>query len=378
MHYLTPLMPRFFFALLLVLTSHTAWAQPADHWQRLRHYAQVIGVDSLCDSPNPSCLTRCFSQIIYGRRPTRLSYQGVPETIDSAGIQTLTKQFMAGADWCPLLDSLESHDRAYRQLKEYCMRCLIDDYMADSLTIRQLFETLNTYRWLNRFTAPHRIIINIPSATLRVIDRRGVTLFHSRVILGQPNTPTPAMTAFAPSLVLYPYWNVPRSITVRELLPKIRRNPISVLNSLNMQVINGRGQVVNPSAINWSARSFPYRLRQSTGCDNALGLLKFNLNTPFSIYLHDTNARQRFTQETRFLSHGCIRVEKPADLANLLLGYVRFRPDYLTTCPANPKPATLALPRPVPVLITYNLVDVDEQEGIQVYKDVYGWWRTTQ
>ncbi|MBC7570211.1 MAG: L,D-transpeptidase family protein [Spirosoma sp.] len=361
--------------LLLLLTAPNVRAQPASDWSRLQNYASIIGIDSLCAQPDSVCLTRYFGEIIYGRPPARLSYRGVPETIDSVRLTRLTRQFLAGADWCPLLDSLESPDPAYRGLREYCTRCLMDDYMGDSLTIEQIFATLNTYRWLNRFAGPQRIVINIPSATLRLIDARGMTRLHSRVVVGAPTTPTPGMTALIPGLVLYPYWNVPRSITVRELLPKIRRNPVAVLNSLNMQVIDRSGRVVNPDRVNWSDRSFPYRLRQSTGCDNALGLLKFEVNSPFAIYLHDTNARQVFGRDSRFLSHGCIRVEKPAALANLLLGYVRFKPDYLTTCPVNAQPRTLPLPHPVPVLITYNIIDVDEQGGIQVYKDVYGLWR---
>ncbi len=95
----------------------------------------------------------------------------IAERVDTGRINALSHQFLTGADWCPLLDSHESHDRRYRQLIAYCIRCLVDDYMADSLTIEQVQETLNTYRWLNRFAADQRVVVNIPSATLRVIDR---------------------------------------------------------------------------------------------------------------------------------------------------------------------------------------------------------------
>jgi hypothetical protein len=374
-------MPRFLLVLFLPFALCTAQSQPVPaDWSRLHQYATAIGVDSLCDQPDPACLHRYFTQVVYGRAPRRMGYQGVAEFIDTIRINRLTRQFMAGADWCPLLDSLESPDRRYRQLTAYCMRCLVDDYLGDSLTIEQVRETLNTYRWLNRFAFDKRIIINIPSATLRVIDRQGSTLLSSRVVVGKPNTPTPLFTAFVPSLVTYPYWNVPRSITVSELLPKIRKNPTLALDVLNMQVLDAGGRVVDPKTVNWSvpARSFPYRLRQSTGCDNALGVLKFNVSSPYDVYLHDTNVRSAFDRESRYLSHGCIRVQKPTELANLLLGYPRFGPDYLTRCLKEAQSKTVPLARPVPVIATYDVLDMDDAGGIQVYRDVYGLWRALQ
>ncbi|ADB39553.1 L,D-transpeptidase family protein [Spirosoma linguale] len=375
-------MSRLLLILLFLFTVYSVKAQSAADWLRLRRYATDIGVDSLCHTPDAPCLKQYFTQIVYGRTPRHVGYQGVPESMDTLRLNRLTRQFIAGSDWCPLLDSLESPDRSYRQLKEYCMRCLIDDYMSDSLTIEQVQETLNTYRWLNRFRNSKRIVVNIPSATLRVIDRQGKTLLNSRVVVGKADTPTPLFTAFIPSLVMYPYWNVPRSIMVKEMLPRIQKNPALVLSFLNLDVIDAKGQVVDPKTVNWSVSasavyngSFPYRLRQATGCANALGVLKFNVNSPYDVYLHDTNARHAFASENRQLSHGCIRVEKPAELANLLLGYTRFSDDYLTSCPKNASPKTVQLPVSVPVITTYNVLDIDAAGAIQVYPDVYGKWR---
>lgn len=370
-------MRRFLFVALLFVAVLPVRAQVSGDWERLRQYAQAIGVDSLCGQPDAGCLTQYFTQVVYGRVPRQMGYQGVPESMDTLRINRLTRQFMAGADWCPLLDSLESPDSQYRQLKAYCMRCLVDDYMGDSLTIEQVQETLNTYRWLNRFAFDKRIIVNLPSATLRVIDRNGTTLLQSRVVLGKADTPTPLFTAFIPSVVMYPYWNVPRSITVKELLPKIRKNPALALDALNLQIIDARGRVVDPKVVNWSApaSAFPYRLRQSTGCDNALGVLKFNVTNPYAIYLHDTNVRTAFTRPSRYLSHGCVRVGKPAELANLLLGYTRFKANYLTTCPIDASPKTIPFAQAIPVIMTYNVLDMDEAGAIQVYRDVYNRWR---
>ncbi|MBO0930296.1 L,D-transpeptidase family protein [Fibrella aquatilis] len=358
---------------LFVLTTSTATAQLTTEWGRLRQYGREIGVDSLCAQPDSACASRYFTDVVYGHTPRQMHYQGVLPLVDSVRIGRLTRQLLTGADWCPLLDSLETHDRRYRQLIAYCLRCLVDDYIGDSLTIEQVQETLNTYRWLNRFPATKRVIVNIPSATLRVTNGQGNTLLSSRVVVGKPSTPTPLFSAYIPSLVMYPYWNVPRSITVKELLPKIKRNPAAVLAAMKLQVVDAKGQLVDSKLINWHtpARAFPYRLRQSTGCDNALGVLKFNVNSPYDIYLHDTNARQAFVRDNRQLSHGCIRVEQPDALANLLLGYVRFKPNYLTVCPVNARPQTLGLHHPVPLFIVYNVLDIDENGSIQVYRNTY-------
>ncbi|ARK09820.1 L,D-transpeptidase family protein [Fibrella sp. ES10-3-2-2] len=369
-------MRRLWLLLLSCLPVLSAVAQTSDDWPRLQLYASLIGVDSLCNQPEAPCLTRYFTELVYGRTPRRMAAQTVQQQLDTVRINRLTQQFLSGADWCPLLDSLESHDRRYRQLKEYCMKCLTDDYMADSLTIEQVRETLNAYRWLNRFGVDKCVIVNVPSATLRLVDRQGNTLLDSRVIVGKSETPTPSFTASMTSLVLYPYWNVPRSITINELVPKIRRNP-ALLETMKLQIINAQGHVVDPETVDWkrSVGAFPYRLRQSTGCDNALGLLKFNVDDPYDIYLHDTNARQLFTRENRALSHGCIRVEKPTELANLLLGKKQFNPTYLTNCPVNAVPKTIKLAKAVPVIVLYNILDIDEEGTIRVYKDVYQRWR---
>lgn len=355
-----------------------AFAQQPDDWGRLRQYASEIGVEEPCATPDTTCLRAYFTHIVYGKPHVRLGYQGLKEQVDTARINRLTTLFRAGGDWCPLLDSLESHDPTYRQLKAYCIRCLVDDYMADSLTIEQVKSTLNFYRWLNRFPADKRVIVNIPSATLRVVDRDGATLLSSRVIVGKISTPTLLFNAQITGLVAYPYWNVPRSIAVSELLPKIWKNPAGVLADMNLQIIDGKGAIVAPESVNWSAltvKTFPCRLRQSTGCDNALGILKFNVNDPYDIYLHDTNQRALFAHDRRTLSHGCIRVEKPVELANIVLGKPRFTASFLTTCQKQAQPKPIAIPQPIPVIVTYNLLDIDEQGAIVVYKDVYGWWK---
>lgn len=98
----------------------------------------------------------------------------------------------------------------------------------------------------------------------------------------------------------------------------------------------------------------------------------FNISSPCDIYLHDTNARQAFAKTNRHLSHGCVRVENPDILANLLLGYAHFGADYLVSCALNTSPKTIPLPRVVPVIMTHNVLDTDQTGTIGVYPNVYG------
>ncbi|HEY0750527.1 MAG TPA: L,D-transpeptidase family protein, partial [Chitinophagaceae bacterium] len=186
----------------------------------------------------------------------------------------------------------------------------------------ELKRSLNYLRWLEQIKQTGFVLIlNQPSATLMVYENGGVVL-DSKVIIGKPATPTPTLSSTITEVILYPYWMVPHSIATKELLPSIKRN-IAYLDRNGYQVLNKQGKVVNPYTIKWSSLStsyFPYIIRQSTGCDNALGLVKLNFYNPFTVYLHDTPSKSLFGLNKRYFSHGCMRVEKPVELARLVLG----------------------------------------------------------
>jgi L,D-transpeptidase YcbB len=140
-----------------------------------------------------------------------------------------------------------------------------------------------------------------------------------------------------------------------------------------MQVVDGSGRLVNHHQLNWSsfhAGYFPYILRQSTGCDNALGILKFNINTPYGVYLHDTNNKTAFLSGSRFYSHGCIRLEDPLALGNRLLSG-KLDTAFLQSCFKEQKPVPVQVKKPVPVFVVYMPVSADEKGKLYYYKDVY-------
>lgn len=241
--------------------------------------------------------------------------------------------------------------------------------------VEQVKQSLNYWRWTGRIAEREFILVNLPAARLQIVNPDSAGDLSMRVIVGKPDTKTPSFTAYISKVIAYPYWNVPFSIATKEMLPKIKKN-VGYLDANNLQVLNGKGDIVDPNTINWSALStskFPYRIRQSTGCDNALGVLKFDLNSPFSIYLHDTNRRDLFGKKDRFMSHGCVRVEKPMELANYLLsnGLDSVTMSKLNQCLKDEKPTTFKLKKDFPVLILYMMADIDPNGNLRFYRDVY-------
>lgn len=239
----------------------------------------------------------------------------------------------------------------------------------------ELKQFLATTRWLQHLKKEFPVLVlNLPAASFFVYEKEELQLF-SKVIVGKPSTPTPTLTSTITEVVLYPYWMVPHKIATRELLPRIKRN-IAYLEAGNYQVLNRQGQVLNPYRLNWSslhAGYFPYIIRQSTGCDNALGLVKFNFVNPFTVYLHDTPGKDLFATPKRFYSHGCMRIEKPVELARFVLGFNRLAIDTLTAkgCLEHQSPLPLPVQKRLPVLVLYNTVWYDEKGSLHFYEDMY-------
>jgi murein L,D-transpeptidase YcbB/YkuD len=291
------------------------------------------------------------------------------EGADNSFLLNMLSTVTSVNDLIIFFNSLEPKDKEYMALRNKLQ------YRADTLTAlqkKQLITSLNFYRWVHHFNFEKYIVVNIPSALLKYYEYDSLKL-QMKLVVGKPSTKTPRFAAYCSQVILYPYWNVPTSIALKELLPKIKRNP-KYIDQLNMQLINSGGQVVDHYKLNWSNYSrsfFPFRLRQSTGCDNSLGVIKFDLTSPFSVYLHDTNNKNAFLSSTRFLSHGCIRLEKPLDLANNVL-FNKVDSKYLEACLKDQVPIPKNLARPVPVFVIYQTAEMDVKNEIRFYKDIYG------
>jgi L,D-transpeptidase YcbB len=245
-----------------------------------------------------------------------------------------------------------------------------------SKRLAQLKLAVNYYRWMSCFSQ-HRstIVVNIPAAYLKVYKDDNVEL-EMRMIVGKKSTPTPTLLSTVNEVILYPYWHVPYSIATKELLPHIKQSA-SFIDKGNYQVLNSTGKIMDPYSINWQALSteyFPYTIRQSTGCDNALGLLKLNFYSPDGVYLHDTPNKNLFTLNKRYFSHGCMRMEKPMELGHLVVKNNMIAIDTLNQkgCLQNQAPIKVHADVHMPVLVWYNPVGIDEAGRVLFFEDVYG------
>lgn len=238
-------------------------------------------------------------------------------------------------------------------------------------TIRWLKHAYGVYHWIDHWEFSQYIFVDVAAAEVQFIEGERVSL-SMRAVVGKPSTPTPFFAAWAERIVLYPYWFVPSSIAIGEFLPKIKNDP-SWLGRQNMQVIDREGNIVDPKNLNWAqfnAAFFPFTIRQSTGCDNALGVLKVDVKTPLGVYLHDTNNKASFLLSKRFFSHGCIRLEESMLLGNYLLEK-QLDTLYLQSCLKEQQPAYLPLMAPMPVLVFYTLVHPQPGGGVRYYPDTY-------
>ena len=286
-----------------------------------------------------------------------------------------------------ILDSLRDAGLRQRIIKAQNQFSVLDDgtlrtgFLRELNTpfgsrLNQLNILLNQIRWLYRFRDYTTVVVNIPSTDL-VLYHNGNPLLYSRVITGKKGTPTPTLASRITDVVLYPYWIVPGKIATRELLPHIRRD-YHYLENNQFDVLDRKGKVIAPSTINWQTlnrKNFPYVLRQNTGCDNSLGIIKLHFYSPFSVYLHDTPGKNLFMLKQRFFSHGCIRVEEAVALARLLLNDRQSaQMDSLISkgCQPDQKPVVLPAVPSAYVFILYNTAWPDKEGRIKFYEDVYG------
>lgn len=264
--------------------------------------------------------------------------------------------------------SLEPRQQDYTLLKAELKKQI---YLGDSVKAEALRTSLNCYRWFSHFHFDKLVVVNIASAGLKYYESDSLKL-DMAVVVGKLSTMTPRFVTYCDQVILYPYWNVPRSIAVNEILPVCKKS-LMILDVLKMQVIDSKGRIVDPRSLDWkkfTKSNFPFRFRQSTGCDNALGVIKFNLTSSYNVYLHDTNLKSDFQARSRYFSHGCIRVEKPVLLANSFLEK-QLDEVFLKASIKGQQPLTNKVPKPVPVFVLYMMVDVNVDGTISYFPDVY-------
>lgn len=243
--------------------------------------------------------------------------------------------------------------------------------------IRQLELTLERLRWMPALPPGPLIVVNVPSFRLWALDTRvpsSPPQVEMRVIVGNAaRTPTPLFIGQLRYLEFNPAWNVPRSIELEEILPKLARDS-SHLEKQDMELVERNGQkIYNGNDALAALRAGTVRVRQRPGARNVLGAIKFAMPNPMNIYLHATSAQELFSRQRRDLSHGCIRLEQPVALAEFVLRD-QASWDHNSVLEAMlPGPTrTVMLGTPVPVVLLYATAVVDRQGRALFLEDIYG------
>ncbi len=242
--------------------------------------------------------------------------------------------------------------------------------------IVQLQLNMERWRWYPDSFGKRYLLVNIPDYTLAVMEGEWAVR-RMRAIVGKSRRQTPALSGQMTYLEFNPYWNIPRKIARKDILPKVVSDP-DYLTRQGIRVFDGwdrQARELDPAGIMWeslSGRHFPYRLRQDPSDVNALGRIKFMFPNPQSIYIHDTPGKALFNRQERHFSSGCVRVETPLDLAQYLLagqGWDRAR---LEAAIMDGRRQTVVFDDPIPVHLVYFTAWVDADGTVNFREDIYG------
>lgn len=222
----------------------------------------------------------------------------------------------------------------------------------------EILANMERWRWMPRDMGDSRIEVNIPDYVVNVFHNNG--LIHStRAVVGKPDTPTPVFSETMEYLIVNPSWNVPQSIIQKEMLPRLANDP-DYLARQGYEVIQKGDTLI---------------VRQPPGERNALGRIKFMFPNQHAVYLHDTPSRALFANEKRAYSHGCVRVDQPFRLAEVLLGRDNGWSEERVKALVGGGERTIHLPRPLPIHIMYFTAVADETGAVQLKDDIYGYSR---
>ena len=235
---------------------------------------------------------------------------------------------------------------------------------------KQIILNMERWRWMPDNLGDEHFLVNIAAFELQHVMSNTI-VDRMNVVAGAVATQTPEFSGAMEYIELNPYWTVPYDIAIKEMLPKLKANPLNYAE--DFEVYAG-GRLADWGSINWAqygAGSFPFTFRQKPGPKNALGKVKFMLPNRFNIYLHDTPAKEKFASTTRAFSHGCIRLSRPADLAYSLLERSGMDHAAVDAVWASGQNTRVNLPQRIPVHLIYATA-FSSENGIEFRTDIYG------
>src|SRR6202795_2053259 len=312
------------------------------------------------------------------------SYTGVPRLIrllrlvgDLPADATVAAD--GGGDQGPLLAAMKNFQRRLRRDPDgrISAQTLADLNVPLTSRVRQMQLTLERWRWLPLAYQKSPIVANIPEFRLRAYDENFKIAVTMNVVVGKAyGHNTPVFSDTMQYVIFRPYWSVPYSIARAEFLPHIARDP-DYLEKKGYEVVDSRQEVVTSGTVTSDVieqlRAGKLFIRQKPGPKNSLGLVKFIFPNKYDVEFHATPQHELFSKSRRDFSHGCIRLEKPADLAVWVLrnnpGWTMER---VRAAMNGDKAQQVNLAHPIPVLIVYATVIVTEDGLVHFYDDIYG------
>jgi L,D-transpeptidase YcbB len=281
----------------------------------------------------------------------------------------------------PLVDGVKHYQSRHGEdpTGELDARTINEMNTPAAMRIDQIKLTLERWRWLPHSFAQPPVVVNLPEYRLRAMNPDGTVSFYKKVIIGKAyGHKSPVFEKDIQYVVFRPYWEVTPSIQRNEIVPHIQKDPNYIANH-NFQVITTKGEVVTENAVSSEVlegiKQGHLMVRQKPGTTNSLGLVKIIFPNPDNVYLHGTDAPQLFSQDIRDFSHGCIRVDQPAELVAWVL---RNNPGWdlervKATMNGDKDNLQVNLTTRIPVLIVYGTAAVNEENQIRFFDDIYGY-----
>ncbi|MCC5779610.1 L,D-transpeptidase family protein [Nitratireductor sp. B36] len=243
--------------------------------------------------------------------------------------------------------------------------------LSKTARIEKVLYALERLRWHPSELGETRVVINAAAFNVDFFEN-GKPRLSMRTVVGRNSNQTSFFYDKLETVEFNPYWGVPRSIIVNEMLPKLWRDP-SYLDRNGYEVINGQGRQVSSSAVNWGryGANVPYSVRQKPGRSNALGELKILFPNRHAIYMHDTPAKSLFQRDTRAFSHGCVRLADPRAMAAAVLGVSVDEVSRAIETGDRSRPTRRKIERDIPVYVGYFTAWPQTDGVIAYHGDVY-------
>jgi len=339
----------------------------------LRTYLQLARQDTYEVLPSPGTVVAPGS--IYPGVPRLTHFLRLVGDLPPDAVAATDTTLYQGA----LVDAVKSFQRRHGLTPDG----RIDAYTLKALNVpldqrvRQIQLTLERWRWVPSDYDHSAVVVNIPEFRLRAYDAQFHIAVTMNVVVGQAyGHHTPMFVNKIRSVVFRPFWNVPPSIARTEILPAIKRNA-DYMTQENLEIVDGRGSIAESATITpeilQQIESGALYFRQRPGPKNSLGLVKFLFPNEYDVYMHDTPTTELFSRSRRDFSHGCIRLERPAELAAWVLRDNRdWTPEHIRTAMNGEVTQEVILTHPIPVLIVYGTVIVLEDQIVHFYDDIYG------